>query len=125
MPVLTRAQIQQVKDLPTETVTVPEWGGDVIVRGMNVEELQKYLAMMRGTQDVNLQDLDMTKVDVANSLVTITLYCVVDEDGNRLFTEQDADWLKTKGAGPLRKISEVAGRLTGIGNDAQETIAKN
>ena len=120
MPVLTRSKIQAAQDLPTEKVSIPEWGGDVFVRGMNVDELQKYLALLH----VSGQEVDVSKVDVSTSLITIVIFCVVDEQGTRLFAEEDAEWLKTKGAGALRKISEVAGRLTGISVEAQ-TISKN
>ena len=39
---LTRDQILQAEDLPSETVTVLEWGGSVIVRGLTGSERGKF-----------------------------------------------------------------------------------
>ena len=44
---LNRAAILEAKDIPTETVPVPEWGGDVIVRGLTGDELDDYQGSIR------------------------------------------------------------------------------
>lgn len=125
MTVLTREQIQAAQDLPTEKLSIPEWGGDVFVRSMNVDELQKYLNILNNGRDEDLSQIDVSKIDVSTNMIMIVIFCVVDEQGTRMFAEEDAEWLKTKCVGALRKISEVAGRLTGISVEAQETISKN
>jgi hypothetical protein len=40
--VLTKEQILSADDIKTETVLVPEWGGDVIVRGLSGVERDAY-----------------------------------------------------------------------------------
>ena len=32
---LTREQILEADDLPTESLDVPEWGGEVLIRALN------------------------------------------------------------------------------------------
>ena len=34
MTILTREQILAIDDLPEETISVSEWGGDIVVRGL-------------------------------------------------------------------------------------------
>lgn len=101
-------------DILQELVPVPEWGGEVAVRGMSGAELDQYQAAsveMRGQQRVlRLENLR------ARLLVT----CMVDAAGRRLFTPQDVRALGEKSAAALERVAAVARRLSGLTGDDEE-----
>ena len=109
---LTREQIIQSDDLPTETIQVPEWGGEVKVRTMTGTDRDSFEASLIGKEG-RLEN-------VRARLVSLTL---CDELGNRLFGDADINVLG-KSAKALDRVFSVAQRLNGIGTD-QVDIAKN
>jgi hypothetical protein len=114
--VLTRDEIAGAQDLGLERVHMPEWGGDVLVRGMTGAERDTFLAgVIDGKGGVILQNLTA-------KLITATL---VDETGNRLFTEAEVQTLAGKSAAALTRIFGVASRLSGISRDDVEGLEKN
>lgn len=103
---------------PQETVSVPELGISVVVRGMTGAERDAFevsLVQGRGRhRDVNLKNLRA-------KLVT---YCCIDEQGARIFTEADADALGRVRADVLNRLYTVAQRLSGITDDDAEELGK-
>lgn len=116
MTILNKAAILAAQDLKTEDVPVPEWGGDVRVRTLTGAE--------RDAFESGLVEKD-GKRDLSNLRARLLSLAIVDENGARMFEESDAVLLGNKAAGALDKLFEVAQRLNGIGNKAQEEIAKN
>lgn len=114
--ILNRDAIRSCNDLKRELVNVPEWGGDVYVRELSVAELQGYLMMMREGQS-DISNIDTSKMDIAKTMTKLVIYCVVDEDGNRLFTMDDAEWLEGKSVKALKRVASVAQRLSGMGEE--------
>ncbi len=114
---LSKKDILTADDLKREIVPVPEWGGDVWVRGMNGAERDKFesgIVEMRGKE----QTLNMANVRA--KLASLTL---CDEEGKRLFSEQDVQALSQKSATALQRVFSVAQRLSGIGDDDVEELA--
>jgi hypothetical protein len=118
MPILSKAAILAAKDLVTESVHVPEWQGEVLVRTLTAAELDQYQTSMlqqRGKSQVaNLEN-------IRSKLVAMT---VVDEDGQRLFTDSDVKALSGKSGSAVNRIFEVAQRLSGLSNDAVDEMAE-
>lgn len=116
---LTREQILQVEDLEREEVEVPEWGGSVIVRAMTAEERDAFEQSMierKGKKvDVNLK----------NARARLVALTVVDEEGNRLFTDADIAALGRKSSAPITRISDVARRLSGLDEEEIEEMVGN
>ncbi len=116
---LGRDEILQAKDLKTERVSVPEWGGDVLVRSMTGAERDAFEASIlekRGSDyDVNMRNLR----------AKLAAWTIVDEEGNRLFSEDDIKALSEKSAGALQRVFNVASRLSAIGPEDVEELAKN
>lgn len=116
---LTRDMIRSVKDIITETVFVPEWQASVVVRGMTGTERdafeQSNIVGKGRNRDVNLR----------NYRAKLVIWSCIDEQGNRLFTEADADWLGEKSAAALSRIVDVASRLSGISEQDQEELVGN
>ena len=105
---LSRDDILKADDRPIETVPVPEWGGEVLVRGMSGEgrnEFEASMAVMRGGKLVP---------EVSNTLAKLVARCIVGEDGEPLFTQSDVYALGKKSAAALERVGEVAARLSGI-----------
>lgn len=119
MGILTRDEILSIDDVKTETVDVPEWGGEVIVRNVGGRDRDRWeasLTQQRGNQTV--QNLD-------NMRAKLVVKAVVDEDGNRVFSDQDANALGGKSSAAIVRVFNVAARLSGIGDDAIEDALGN
>lgn len=119
MPILSRDAILAASDLPTETVPVPEWGGDVIVRALTGAERDEYEVAMGDA----LRAKTGGSINMRARLVAMTL---VDESGQRLFNhETHVVRLGDKSGRALDRVFEVAQRLSGIGPAARDAAAGN
>ena len=108
---LSKKDILTADDLKHEVVAVPEWGGDVNVRGMTGAERDKFesgIVEQRGKQQ---------SMNMANIRAKLASFTICDDDGKRLFTEQDVQALSQKSAAALQRIFAVAQRLSRIGDD--------
>jgi len=114
---LTRENILQVKDITTELVEVPEWGGSVYVRGMTGTERDTFEASI-----VKLKGKGQS-VDMSNIRAKLAAKSICDESGNLLFTDADIKELGKKSAGALQRVFEVAQRLSGIGDEDVAELA--
>lgn len=126
MSLLDRNTILNALDLPQEKVTVPEWGGDVLVRGLNGAELdaiQKEFHMDR-PQEKDAQGNDLP-FDTTGFRAALVEKCCINEDGRSLFKEGDAGLLQQKSAAALLRVFNVAQRLSGLGTEEAVTAAKN
>jgi len=119
MALLTKEQILRVKDIETRTVHVPEWGGDVLVRSLSATERDyfesKLVDQSGGKVRANLQNIKARLASMA----------IVDEDGNRVFTEQEIAILGTKSAAALNRISEAITDMSGISKKDMDELAGN
>ena len=118
MDVLTRENILEIQDIQIELVHVPEWGGDVYVKGMTGAERDKFessLVVLRGKS----QTLNMANIRAKLASLTIC-----DENGKRLFSEQDVQVLSQKSASALQRVFVVAQKLSRIGDEDIEELAE-
>ncbi len=63
--------------------------------------------------------------NLVNMRAKIVARCVVDDDGNRLFSDADITALGEKSGAPIDRIFTVAARLSGMGEEDAETMAAN
>ena len=120
---LTREAILKADDLPTETVAVPEWGGEVLVRGLNGTQRDEFEAStiaLRGPMGKQ-----QAVPDTANIRAKLVARCIVDDDGEPMFTQHDVHELGKKTSAALDRIFEVASRLSGISKDDLEELGKD
>ena len=115
---LNRDDILKAQDLKTETVHVPEWGGDVTVRGMTGAERDKFESSI-----VQTRGKDQT-LNMANIRAKLASMTICDEGGKRLFSEADVQQLSAKSAQALQRIFAVAQRLSGIGEEDVQELAE-
>jgi len=118
MGLLSRDAVLAATSVPIETVKVPELGGEVRVRGMTGTERDAFEASCvqgRGRKrDFNMQNLRAKMV----------AYCCVDDDGRRLFTDQDLDRLGAIRADVLDRLFGVAQRLSGMRDEDVEELGQ-
>jgi hypothetical protein len=116
---LTKEAILAADDIQSERIPVPEWGGDVMVRGLTGSQRDAWeasLTIRRGKQMIP---------DMRNFRARLVVLCVVDETGALVFHEGDIDALANKSGSALDRIYDAAARLSGIGENDVEELTKD
>ncbi len=116
---LSRDEILNIKDLPVEEVYVEEWQAWVRVRGLTGAERDQFEQSIVETRGKD------TRVNLRNIRAKLVTLCVVDEEGKRLFKDEDVELLGRKSAVALNRIFEVAQRLSGLRPEDVEELAGN
>lgn len=102
---LTLTEIREAQDVGREEVEIPEWGGVVVVQGVDVET---GLTLLKNMTDVS------GKIDEETAMRLAVLIGVVEPK----FSEEDWAWLKKKSLTALAKVTKAFMRLSGF--DAAE-----
>lgn len=116
---LTRTEILNAPDLQSEEVAVPEWGGDVLVKGLTGAQRDAYEA------SIVKQVGGKPRMDMENMRAKLIALCVVDENGTPIFTQADVDALGRKSGSALQRVFAVAQRLSGLATEDVEEAEKN
>jgi len=107
---ITREEILAT-ELIRERVSVPEWGGDVFVKEMSGVETDEWeLAVVN---------------DRMNARAITVIHCIVAEDGNRIFKDDDAAALGQKSGRAMSRITDVWRRLNKAAEADMETAKGN
>lgn len=109
---LTREAVLSAKDVATEDVEVPAWGGKIRVRSMTVAE-QNEFARRASSQE---------KTSVGAWLVAAL---AVDENGGQLFTTEDVAALEKKNAKAVAAVVEAILKVNKIGEKEVNDAEKN
>lgn len=115
MALLTPAQILGAVIDVSEKVTVPEWGGEVIVRGMTGTERDAFEALVR----------PKGVLDLRNYRARLLVRVLVNENGTRMFADVQAGDLGKQPAGVIDRLYDVAARLSGMADDDTEALEGN
>lgn len=110
---LTRQAILETP-LRTQEVFIPEWGGSVLVKEMTAKQVAdngRFVLTRDGKADMS------KAVQVP---VQMCLQQVVDEAGNRLFSDGDIKQIEALHAGAVNRIAEAVRKLSGM-NDQEDT----
>ncbi|MBU9154207.1 hypothetical protein KTD28_06240 [Burkholderia gladioli] len=110
---LTRDQILAARDLETEVVHVPEWGGDVRI------------GVMSGKAREVLMDSLAEQQPLSRFQALMLASTIVDDDGAPIFSADDVEQLRCKSTEVLVRLVEIAMRLNKIGQTAVEDAEKN
>lgn len=116
---LSRDAIIAIRDLQTEKVDVPEWGGFLYARGLTAHErskLEKSMVNRRGQPDMAGLDELRARLVVAGS---------VNAAGERLFTDADVPTIGGKSIQAVERIANVVARLSSLSPADVEDLAKN
>lgn len=113
---LTRDAILAAVDLVSVTVEVPEWGGSVYVRGLTGTERDRFeVDVLSGTGKDRLN----------NARAKLVALGVVDEAGNRLFSEADIEALGKKNGKVLDRLFQAVRKESGLLDEDVEELVKN
>ncbi|MGX1133191.1 hypothetical protein RKD49_005381 [Streptomyces glaucescens] len=122
MSYLSADEILGADDLLREPVEVPEWGGTVLVQGMNGTDRDRFEAQM---MNENLSGVAKDKA-LANYRARLAAACLVDADGKRLFrSDAEVKRLGEKSAQALTRVVEVASRLSGLTSQDVDELTGN
>jgi hypothetical protein len=116
MAMLKPEQILKAKDMKTELVHVPEWGGDVLVSVISGTKKDEY--------EMSLVD-NKGKVNPKNIRAKLLVASCVNEDGSPLFTRDHIVALGAKSAAAIDRVFSVAQRLNAVNEEDVEELAKN
>jgi hypothetical protein len=113
---LTRDQILGADDRTRETVSVTEWGGDVIVSVMIGTERDEFDIEVSG---IAKQDRALF---LRNARARLLVRCLVDAQGKRLFTTEDVEGLGLRNSAVLERLALIAQRLNYMTDEAMEDL---
>jgi len=116
---LTRDQILQAQDIQTEKVDVPEWGGSVLVRGLDGKSRDQFEA------EAVIRNGDEVQVNYENLRAKLIAKTVVDEEGNLIFSSADVEALGKKSGRALQRVFNVAQKLSGMTREDFKELVKN
>ncbi len=117
---LSKEQILAAQDLPREEVAVPEWGGTVFVRMLTAAERDAW-----EVSNIRLEEGGKATPNLDNRSARLVALCAVDEEGNRLFSLEEAEQLGAKAARAVARLYAAAERLNGLRPGQVEDLAKN
>lgn len=110
---LNKEQIFACQDVVTESVSMPEWGGDVKIKTMSIGD------------QIEFERLNKKSKDSSNIVCNTLLFCCIDDNGDRLFTEADLKVLEKKSFRAIEKLFRACLDLNAIRSDSLEKEAKN
>lgn len=113
MAILGKNAILSADDFEYADVSCPEWGGEVRVRGLTAAD-QAYIAKLSN------QDKKETLT------LNVFIRGVVNENGERIFSNADIDELKTRSYAVIERVAKKIIELTSKGDaDTVEALRKN
>jgi hypothetical protein len=117
---LSKDAILAAEDLETRDVPVPEWGGTVRLKALSGRERDAYEASCM--QDRGKQGMVRNLLNVRAKLVA---RAIVDDKGERVFADTDANALGQKSAAALDRLFEIAAEMSRLSEDDMEELAGN
>lgn len=118
---LSKAEILKADGLKTATVSVPEWGGDIVIREMTGAQRDVWDTMMASRYNAKTGQITSMKGMRAKMIVL----SVVDEDGKPMFNDKDLDVISEKSSVVLDRICEAIRDINGLTDDAVEDAEGN
>lgn len=116
MTVLKKDQILKKNDIKTKVVSVPEWGGDVIISVLSSYARDKFESSIVGKNG---------GTNTINVRAKLVASCLVNEDGSLMFSEDEAMKLGKKSSIALDRIFSEVQKLNKIGDKDLDELAKN
>ena len=115
---LTKDQILGADDRETKTISVKQWGGDVKISTMTAADRDAFEASM-----IPEKGKDKTK-QLENFRARFVARCVVDDEGNTIFSHKDMVELGRKSASVLSTLFEACRELNGMTDADVDELGK-
>jgi hypothetical protein len=116
---LSREEILALRP-PVEAVEL-EGHGKVFIRGLQADERDAYEQTLIETGPDGRTRVKRVQRNVRASLV---VRCLVDENGERMFKDNDVEAIGAVDASVVDKLWDVARRLSGMDAEANEAMAE-
>lgn len=97
-----------------ETLSVPEWGGEVYIRQMASRDRDAFEAEMANEQG-----------RMVNFRARLAARCICDQAGKRIFTDADIEALGERSSVALGRIFDACTRLNSITATDADNAEKN
>jgi hypothetical protein len=110
MALLTKDQIITSNDRESQTVEVPEWGGEVRIMAVTPAVLRE----VRNTAPKSGTDETFG--------YRLMVKSIVDENGNPIFTQEDVAALEGKSEAALKRVMEAINELNGWTKKSKEEL---
>ena len=114
MALLSREQILEAKDIQTKVISVPEWGGDIMIKQLSAKEYNDITMSMVNIRKMAAKQISKKNSDnvedainesaIKNQKILLIVKSVVDENMKPLFTEADMELLYQKNTNVVDKI---------------------
>lgn len=115
---LSREAILGAADLPTSDVEVKQWGGTVRIRSLTGTQRDQFEADVLGARREG-------HVSPGNVRARYVSMCVVDAEGNNIFSAADIEALGHKSAAALDTVYQAVLSLNALSDDDVEELAGN
>ena len=116
---LSKDDILAAKDVITDVVEVPEWGGNIRIRSMTGKMRDRYETELA-------KQMKGEGKGITNLRALFLSFCIVDDYGKQVFQSPgDVNALGEKNGQVLDRIFDAAAELNHIGTDGIEDAAKN
>lgn len=120
---LDKDAILAADDRHRERIEVPEWGGAIYLQDMSGTERDAFEAsMIRIRRSGDTAQAEPTFDDARAKLLS---KCIVDENGERLFSDHEITQLGSKSGRVLGRLYDRAREINGIGEDDIEDLVGN
>jgi hypothetical protein len=118
--VLTRDQIIAVRDLKTKEIQPPgeEWKGGTRIQQMNALAMERYVMLVLSVE--GRVESGHSIEGMAEARAKIAVMCLIDDNGDRLFADEDWEILAEKSHDALKYITDEIATLSGFGEDAEK-----
>lgn len=116
---LNKADILGQQDIVTEDLFVPEWDAWVKVKMMTASERDHF------EDSTVTREGKKTTLNLQGIRARLCILCLVDEAGNRMFSDEDEYALGTKSGAAIDRVFTVAQRLNGLRDEDVNALAKN
>lgn len=111
-------------DVEVEPVDIPEWHRKLWIRGLTGSERDDYEASRRQIRNAGKPNAELVLIS-DNARANLLVKCLVDENRDRIFTDQQAPALGMKNGKVLDRLYDVAARLSGLSDEEAEEIEGN
>ena len=113
-----REKILNANDIKEEKLYVPEWGVDVLIKGLKGSQRAELLQ-----NNISTKTGEMKLKTLYTELVITSTYD--PETKEPIFEPSDRDTLAEKSGAALERIAQVAMKLSGLTQNTAEELVKN
>lgn len=111
---LSKEQILSCEDVNTKEVDMkPYWPGSVKIKAMSIGD------------QIEFERINKKRKDESDAVCTLLMFCCIDDDGNRLFSEPDLKELNKKSYRAIERLFKECLNFNSLTEKALDEQAKN